>query len=389
MNAKYHYTTHGKVKFMRKTIKEKLDKIDECFTSDRLTKSKERWRRLWAGEPPQDRIPYDTVPISAPQYDPIIDKKSMLDIMLDDCIWRGHIESDHIPSLFSGCRQGTIPSMFGAREIVAGAHEDDYTCERLLNSYEDVDNLCQPELHEYIGAWRWIELAKFYLEETEGRIAIQVCDMQGPVDTAGQLMGYENLLLLANDEPELYRSLIKKTTLAYEMLWQAQKDIIGEELFAGTHLIMSNWYPKCAGVTVSVDSMVMVSPSFFEEFYAPSLEEIAEKFGGVTIHSCGNFSNVTKSIGRVKGMRGIHASEMSIKELIDAGIDKNLMFISMSGMEQIEESMSYNKQNSIRSVMNINPWIQGKKAGKPWLWDNNEWSQIKRNEQIILSSCAI
>ena len=55
--------------------------------------------------------------------------------MLDETILRGRLEDDFVPAFFPGCRQATIPTMFGAREIVI---EADYTCTKIIREIEQV-----------------------------------------------------------------------------------------------------------------------------------------------------------------------------------------------------------------------------------------------------------
>lgn len=78
-------------------------------------------------------------------------------------------------------------------------------------------------------------MQKYLLEETEGRIPVHVTDMQGPVDVAGQLWGYDNLFISAYEEPEYYNKLLAKLTRAFILFWKSQKEILGDS-FAGTHL---------------------------------------------------------------------------------------------------------------------------------------------------------
>lgn len=43
---------------MRKWVREKIRIIRELYPQERLEKSKERYRRLWRGEEPADRLPF-------------------------------------------------------------------------------------------------------------------------------------------------------------------------------------------------------------------------------------------------------------------------------------------------------------------------------------------
>jgi len=265
--------------------------------------------------------------------------------------------------------------MFGAREVIAGAHGEDYSNERIIRDSSDIDRLPEPELKG--AAKYWLEIQEHYLNETGGRIPIHVADMQGPVDVAGKLWGYEKLWIAACTEPESYHKLLEKTTRAFLTLWNAQMDAIGKDLFVGTHLTLSDWVPLSAGASVSVDSMVMISEGFFEEFFTPYLEAIGDATGGYTVHSCGNFSNVMRAIGRGRGARGVHASEMSVASLVEAGIDTGLVMITYADAGGAEGMFRFIRDNGLKAAPSINVWPQNERAGKPWLWTEGDWDTAR------------
>jgi hypothetical protein len=70
---------------MRQGIRSRLAKIQDCYPDERLARSKERWRRLWAGEPPLDRLPFVAVPINI-GYDAVDSAEDRLVVV--PCGWR-------------------------------------------------------------------------------------------------------------------------------------------------------------------------------------------------------------------------------------------------------------------------------------------------------------
>jgi len=133
--------------------------------------------------------------------------------------------------------------------------------------------------------------AEVFLEETEGRLPVHVVDMQGPADVCGKLWNYGDFLLSAYTDPDAYHSLMTRVTDAFIMFWDAQRSLLGDK-FIGTHLFGWSYVPTDAGASVSADSLVMISPGFYDEFYSPYLQRIGAAFGGVAVHSCGDFSAV-------------------------------------------------------------------------------------------------
>ncbi|MHB8963729.1 MAG: hypothetical protein ACYC5K_11315, partial [Saccharofermentanales bacterium] len=165
-------------------VKDRLDRIDELYPADRINTSKERFRRIWNGEKPKDRYPFTYGQLTFDYYDDVHTPEERLRHTLDEIIVHGALNDDYIPSLFPGCKQSTIPSMFGAEEIRVG---NDYTCRKIIHRVEDIDRLPAPSVQRGTVAYEWLEMQRYMLEATDGRIPVHVTDMQGPMDVAGQL----------------------------------------------------------------------------------------------------------------------------------------------------------------------------------------------------------
>jgi hypothetical protein len=114
---------------MKDSVKEKLKIIDGLYPADRVERSKDRWRRMWRGDKPLDRYPFVFVPLTFNYYDDVFTKEEGLKAYLNEFIIREKIFDDFIPAFFPGCKQGTIPNMFGSTELVAGK---DHSCEKII-----------------------------------------------------------------------------------------------------------------------------------------------------------------------------------------------------------------------------------------------------------------
>ena len=371
---------------MQDWIQERLAKIDGLYPPERLAKSKERWRRLWAGEEALDRYPVVFYPLALGYYD-IGPTDDRIRRYLDEFIWRGRLEDDFIPAFFPGCHQGTIPGMFGAKPLVING---DTSCERLIFEAEDIERLPEPAIRPGMVAYDWLETEQYFMTETGGRLPCNVTDMQGPADVSGQLWGYDNLLAAAYMDPESYRAIMGKATEAFILLWRRQMEVVGEGHFVGTHLWGWNWVPQGNGATASVDSMVMVSPSYFMEHMEPYLARIAEAFGGLTIHSCGDFAHLVPELGKMPYLRGINAGEMSVRAMVDAGLDKRLVIIAGATMDNVEESFGYIRKEGVRVCLSANIWaVPSGKAGQPALWNEDDWKGVRANAERVLELACI
>lgn len=363
---------------MKRETREKLKRIAELYPQERLEKSKERWRRAWAGEKPIDRYPYMYSAIQVDYYDLVSTKEDRLNLFLDEFLIRGHIPDDFIPTLFPGCRQSTLPGVLGAPEIVC---QGDYTCERIIKDAEDVFRLPEPKILPGTPAWDWIEMEKYFIEECDGAIPVHVCDMQGPFDAAAQIWGYEELFPSAYDDDGVYDTMMHKMMDAFYLLWEEQKKVCGE-LFVPTHLFGWSWVPENGPkATLSADSMAMISDNFFREYYEPYLREMAQRLGSLTVHSCGNFSAVVKSLSNMPEVYAVNAGQMSPQQLFSAGWNKDkMMIIDSVEYSDIAALSEYMRENGLRAEFRVrNP---RDKDGKLVRFPKGEWTQAQFDQMM-------
>ena len=368
---------------MKPWIKERLDRIDELFTAERLRRSRERLTRLWHGQPPLDRHPFTFMPLTMDYYAPACVPEQRLRQMLDETILRGRLEDDFVPAFFPGCRQATIPTMFGAREIVI---EADYTCTKIIREIADIAKLPEPSMGPGTVAHEWRAMARYVLEETEGRLPIHVTDMQGPFDVCGQMWGYEGLLTSAYDDPEAFRALLATTTEAFVMLWDAQQRAVGDR-FVGTHLWGWNWVPPDAGASLSADCLVMISPDFYRTFFQPCLETIAARFGGLAVHSCGDFSQVVPAMCATAGLKAVHCGQMGLETIVKAGMDNRTLVILGSSQDDAPRMFNLIRERKMRVDLSVG--IKAPDGKPPAAWTEKDWAAIRQANEGILAAAGL
>jgi hypothetical protein len=370
---------------MKSSVRHKLGKIDELYPPARIAASKERWRRLWAGEAPLDRIPFQAGPVPGCEYYAAgLTPEATLDKLLDSLILHGVADDDLVPTLFPGCHQGTIPSTFGAKEVVL---DGDYSCERLLGSVGDICSLPPACLRSGTPAQAWLDMQRCFVDDTEGRMPVHVTDMQGPFDVAGQLLGYDNLMLAAYDDFESYHTLMTKTTEAFVYYWQEQERLLGD-LFVGTHLWGWSWVPRGCGATVSVDSLVMFSPGFFDTYVKPYLERIGESLGGIVTHSCGNFAGVIPSLRGTHGLRAVNASQMTLRQMLDAGLSSKTLLILQDDYQSLKNTAALMAQRRQPVELTIGGVFPDKNTG---FWSHDQHAEIRgkvEHVKVIMEEAA-
>jgi len=136
-------------------------------------------------------------------------------------------------------------------------------------------------------------------------LPVGITDFQGPLTTANQLMGYDKLIYLMFDHPELMHRLMEIVTESLIRWVKKQKEVIGEPL---------NWcisdqqvYTGAnAGVWFSDDDAVLMSPDTYREFVVPYNSRILTEFGGGCIHYCGNATHHADSFLATQGLKALN-----------------------------------------------------------------------------------
>ncbi|MCF7816372.1 MAG: uroporphyrinogen decarboxylase family protein [Kiritimatiellales bacterium] len=364
----------------------KLDKLDELYPQERLDASKARWEAMWNGSRNIDRYPFT---FNWPHFNPYNishPPKERIQAYLDGLLFTGQFHDDLIPSIFPGLNHATIPSMLGAVEVRLGMETG---CEKLICQPQDIDRLPEPSIQAGSPAAYWVEAAGQFLEETQGRIGVHVCDMQGPFDVGAQLWSYDELIVCAYEDPDRYHRLLSLCTEAFILLWQAQKKVLGD-VFVGTHFFAHDWFPASAGSTLSADGLVMCSPSFYQDFLAPYITQVADALGGTVVHSCGNFRPVLKDLCATPGVKGINASQLTIRELVDAGLDPTKTVIAYTTTQELKETMRTVRQHDLGVCLTIGDFylLHPDESAKLDI-SSAEWRLLWAREEEIIKTMMV
>jgi hypothetical protein len=297
--------------------------VYRVYSEDRLARSRARLLTAWTGVGRPDRIPlvYTGLPVAdgAPSFDiweaTCSDEESLAAqfAMIMD---RAQLDDDYVPSLYPGCRQGTLPTAYGAEEVWSG----DHTWVRpILRDAQDIYELPRPDFSRDGVAAEMLERIRFFRAATAGQMPIQLLDMQGPLDLASNLWGTEPLLLAMYENPAAVHELLQRMTddfIAYVRLVReaAEWDLVP------IHCMPSVWMPAGLGMALSEDLLAVVSPRLYREFGRPYNEQIARAFGGVVIHSCGSVEHNLAFLADTEGLVGVNlgASETSLPCVVEA-----------------------------------------------------------------------
>lgn len=235
--------------------------------------------------------------------DRLLDPAKFLKAQLAEIEDQMALEGDFVPCLCPAFGVVNIPAAFGC-EVVWW--EDNFPSVRplCLDAPEKVYEISKPSLSSgEMG--RILDYTRYFIAETGGRFPIRLTDIQGPLDSAALIMGHTEFLSAIKTNPlEAHHLLHMITDFTIECA-RAQREVV---LGGGAEFVPSlfqPWMPDGFGISVSNDACVMISAEEHDEFCIPYLNRISEAFGGLYIHSCGNWLHQMPSLEKVRNLRGL------------------------------------------------------------------------------------
>ena len=233
----------------------------------------------------------------------LLDPVKFLEAQTDEIEGQSKLRGDLVPALCPTLGVIAVPSAFGA-EVVWW--ENDFPAVRPVigDRLEKVRELARPRVTDgELG--RILDYTRAFLERTGGETPIRLGDIQGPLDNAALIFGHTSFLEALITAPrEVHQLLDMITDLMIEFA-STQRGIVRA---AGAEFVPSSfqpWLPDGRGISVANDVAVMLSPELHDEFGVPYLNRLSDAFGGVYIHSCGDWTHLFSSLEKIRGLRGL------------------------------------------------------------------------------------
>jgi hypothetical protein len=246
----------------------------------------------------------------------LLDPLKFLAAQIEEIAGQARLRGDLVPALCPTLGVIAVPSAFGA-EVVWW--ENDFPAVRPLIGERTglVRSLGRPKVTDgQLG--RILDTTRVFLERTEGRMPIRLGDIQGPIDNAALIFGHTHFLEALLTAPREVHALLGMITDLMIEFAAAQREIVRA---AGAEFVPSAfqpWLPDGSAISVANDVGVMLSPELHDEFSVPYLNRLADAFGGVYLHSCGDWTHLFPSLEKVRGLRGLEfgASEAPYDEVL-------------------------------------------------------------------------
>jgi hypothetical protein len=222
-----------------------------------------------------------------------------LEIQLDILTRQMDLQGDYIPYLEPWFGVGVYANAFGA-EYVWVDGESAQTHYIVFNE-EQAAKLQKPNIADSPVMKLVLDAIDYFVEKTKGIIPIACTDTQSPMDTVTLLWDTASFFTATYSAPEVVHSLLQKATDLIIEFSRLQAARMGSAWVQPGHIMISA--RGAQGLSISDDNMVMVSPQHYAEFAAPYNGQIGEAFGGLAVHSCGNYLRQLPALLRTPSLR--------------------------------------------------------------------------------------
>ena len=151
-----------------------------------------------------------------------------------------------------------------------------------------------------------LDTIEYFLDQTQGRVPISWSDLQAPLNVATELIDTSAFFTGMIDQADRVREILSAITEVVIRFTQQQSELIGDQLARPGHGFASSRAGK--GIGLSTDNLVMISPKMYDKFCVADNIKIGAAFGGVAIHSCGDYARWLPALKKIDNLLMVDAA---------------------------------------------------------------------------------
>ncbi len=280
---------------------------------------KERWKALWAGEDlPRPLWFIPASPVLAITQQKFSNKESVTELFCDreeqfqaslafnkffeqtQLTWS---HDDFVLHLQPQMGVGVFASAFGC-EVEFPPDQMPWS-RPVIKAGEPAEKVYQLEPPDVEAGLlgKILDYAEYFDRKADYKYPIAMTDLQGPLDTAYLVWDSCDFMVAMYEHPREVHHLMRLCTDLIIKFVKKMRAKVRE--FVPAHF-PPVYLPDGMGLAVSEDALAVLSRQLYEEFSLPYINELSEEFGGIVIHSCGNFEHQLAALAKVDNLRGIN-----------------------------------------------------------------------------------
>ena len=145
-----------------------------------------------------------------------------------------------------------------------------------------------------------LQMLEYFMDHTHGIIPLSLCDVQSPLNVAGNLIDINNFLVDTMLNPDKVGKFFNILAGLIADFTSEQLKIMGDQVVWPGHGFPSS--RVFTGFGSSDDNILLVTPEAYRDLAIPSLIRMTEATGEPVFHSCGNWSERAEVVKQIPGL---------------------------------------------------------------------------------------
>ena len=213
-----------------------------------------------------------------------------------DCRYAEEIGDDRVPMLHPWSGTEVFAAAFGC-QIHRAVDNMPFALPAVHNAAE-ADRLEEPAIEGGpLGDIFW--LCDRMLELCGPGFPVRICDVQSPFDISALIWEKSRFFVALVETPAAVHRLLQKVTDTMIRFLRAFKARYPDCCLVHYPNL---WMPPEYGICLSEDDIGSISVRHFREFCLPYLQQLADAFGGISMHSCAHSQHQWDNFLRLPGL---------------------------------------------------------------------------------------
>jgi hypothetical protein len=227
------------------------------------------------------------------------DRQQSLERQLDAFILAMKLKSDFIFSYLEPWHGvGVYANIFGC--AVNWNDFDAPQTKPIYHHIDEVQKLYHPDILKAELPQMILETIRYFRKVTYDQLDISLTDTQSPNDSASLIMDTSEFFANSLSDMERLAPFMDLVTQVMIEFSEMQFETIGPKASRPGHIMLSS--PNLPGISISDDNMAVISKRSYTNSALPYNSKLGDHFGGISIHTCGDFSHNFDVVKQVKNL---------------------------------------------------------------------------------------
>jgi hypothetical protein len=169
------------------------------------------------------------------------------------------------------------------------------------HTVDDLKDLKRPNILDSELAQMVLRTIRYFRQVTGDCLDISLTDTQSPNDSASLIMDTCEFFASSLAEPEQIAPFMDMVTDVMIEFSDMQLEALGPKASRPGHIMLSA--PSLPGIAISDDNMAVISKAAYRNAALPYNSRLGEHFGGIAIHTCGDFAQNYETVKQVKNLQ--------------------------------------------------------------------------------------